>query len=273
MGYLIQNDYRLLIQKDNLTQIIGSDLSIITSLELSAVTEVTDYLVQKYDVKAEFTDTVKFDFAVAYNAKNRVYIDATVYNPLVTYALNSLMLSGGNVYYCNTAITVPEALDLHHWTLLGAQYQMFYAADKYADWKYTTLYNAGDHVQDGNYTYTCLQTNQGKKPSDNPSQWGVGTLYSFTNQMPTNTTYWVSGDNRNQKMIGLITDVMLYQLHKRISPNNVPEIRRDAYQYALDLLRRYAKGTDVTAALPLLQPNQGMRNRSGNRLPKQNNNI
>jgi len=54
MAYLIQSDYKKLIQADNLAQILGNDYTMLPQIESAAVSEVTSYLVQKYDVAKEF---------------------------------------------------------------------------------------------------------------------------------------------------------------------------------------------------------------------------
>ena len=76
MAYLIPNDYKKLIQTDNLNQVIGNDTNVLIGVELAAQAEAISYLVQKYEVGQEFTDTYQYDPAKVYKAKDRVYLDA-----------------------------------------------------------------------------------------------------------------------------------------------------------------------------------------------------
>ena len=57
MSYLIRNDYKNLIQSDNLAQIIGSDYNLLTLAESTAKSEIISYLKGKYDTDNEFTNT------------------------------------------------------------------------------------------------------------------------------------------------------------------------------------------------------------------------
>ena len=134
MGYLFAQDYKALIQVDSLSQIIGQDTSLLMKAELAAQAEITSYLIQKYELSKEFTDTVVWAHATSYKAKNRVYLDATSYSASATYALNSLALVTGNVYRCSTAVTVAEAFNAAKWTLLGPQYSLYYVTNPEADW-------------------------------------------------------------------------------------------------------------------------------------------
>jgi hypothetical protein len=84
---------------------------------------------------------------------------------------------------------------------------------------------------------------------------------------------WVKGDNRNQQMVNYLIDIILYHLHSRIAPRNIPELRVKRYDDAIAWLKQCAKGEFITGGLPLLQPRQGMRIRHGGSLQKQNNNY
>jgi len=274
MGYLIRNDYKGLIQTDNLSQIIGSDYSILTRAELSAQSEVVSYLVQKYITTQEFTDTTLYAYGLTRNAKNRVYLDATAYSASSTYALNALTLYGGNVYRCTSAITVAEAWNAAHWTLIGAQYAMFYVTNPKADWDYYTDYVEGDEVFYNNKTYTATRANSALAPDENSTEWGTGTTFTVAGSVvPTDATKWTAGDNRNPQMVNYMVDVVLYHTHSRIAPHNIPDLRIKRYDDVISWLKSCAKGDWITASLQKIQPKSGMRSRWGSRLPKQNNNF
>lgn len=272
MGYLHQIDYKKLIQVDNLAQIIGQDYTLLTSAESSAIETLTSYLRQKYDVSKEFTDTTLYSYQSTYKAKNRIYLDGTAYSTASTYAVGSIVSYNAKVYYCSTAITVAEAWTVAHWTLLGNQYQFFYVTLPQQEWDMYTTYVVGDSVWYNDKVYTATYGSTGLIPTSNTSIWGSGTVYT-TNALPTDSTKWTVGDNRNAKMKDVLIDIVLYDLHSRIAPMNIPELRDKRYDEAINWLKNCAKGDDITCTLPRIQPNQGNRLRMGSVLPKQNNNF
>lgn len=285
MSYLILNDYYAQIQIQNLAQIIGGDNSKLTVAAQKAQEQCLSYLVQKYDTASEFSDTNVWSFTKAYNAHDRVYLDAPAYNQAATYLLNTLTLQGGNVYICSTAIPIAEVFNITHWTLLGPQYTIFYVAYPQPVFKIASLYNVSDKVFWENKVYTCAI--QSQVPDHDTSiqyatiqnqpfvnvfpdntlngsiYWGAGVAFSVVaGTLPTNTTFWTQGDNRSQQLVEILIDLTLYKIHGRISPRNIPEIRVKNHDDAIQWLKDVRKG-DVTANLPIIQPSQGMRIRYG----------
>jgi hypothetical protein len=272
------------IQADNLLQVIGNDLTVLHTAELQAIEETYGYLAQKYDTTMEFTDTLPWSFTSQYQAGDRIYLDATAYNATSgTYALNALTLQGGKVYICTTAITAPEAFNAAKWTLLGNQYQLFYGSYPKPIFDYLKLYSKGDQVYWKGKVYTAqrdsfvwgddIQFRQIQNipapnvfpddPTNGQIYWGTGTAYTIAaGTLPTDSSKWTNGDNRTQSILMCVIDVCLYHIHSRIAPRNVPDLRRDRYINAVDMLRAYARG-EMTAKLPLLQPKSGQRVRYG----------
>ena len=108
----------------------------------------------------------------------------------------------------------------------------------------------------------------------NTYYWGIGNaIFIPSEDLLFDGNAFVKGDNRNQQMVTYMTDVALYHLHSRIAPRNIPDLRVKRYDDAIAWLKQCAKGDDITANLPKIQPTQGMRNRYGSVLPKQNNNF
>lgn len=283
MAYLLFADYKKQIQTDNLLQVIGNDLNVLHTSELQAIEEAYGYLSQKYSTSQEFTDTQPWAAAVAYNASERVYLDATAYSATATYNVGTLTLQAGKVYRCNTQITVPEAFNAAKWTLLGDQYDLFFTTYPKPVFDYQAMYKAGDQVWWKNRIYTCQRAsvNYGDNiqfrvienipypnifpddPINGVTFWGTGTAYSVpAGTLPTDTTKWTAGDNRTQSVLMIVIDITLYHLHSRISPRNIPDLRRDRYMNAIDMLRAFARG-EMTAKLPIIQPKTGSRIRYG----------
>ena len=284
MSYLILPDFKKLIQVDNLNQIIGNDSTVLDQVKSAAVTELTSYLIQKYDCSREFTDTLPWARATTYKANNRVYLDADAYNPAATYSANALCLQAGNVYI-SIAGNAAHPFNASEWTLIGVQYSMYYVTLPYPEFYYNNVYAKGNQVFWKDKTYSCvvptavighdaaLQIGQYPLPAtnvapDNPvngvAYWGVGTAYSVTaGTLPTDATKFTAGDNRNQQLVNYCIDIALYTVHSRIAPRNIPELRIKRYDDVIKWLQNAAQGKTITAALLLKQPAQGGRIRFG----------
>lgn len=294
MAYLIQSDYKKLIQTENLSAIIGNDQSVLDSTALSAVQTATSYLTQKYIVAQEFQDTGKWDSAIVFKVTNRVYLDAPVYVAATIYAVGNLALQAGSVYRCNTA-GATGAFDATKWDLLGAQYAMFYAGFPNPLFILTSVYKVGDLVFWGTSSWQCItatviESHTGQLQSvysqnipygntfpDTPGQrqWSAVAPIPYTVPAATdilNTTYWTPGDNRNQELLNCVIDITLYRVHKRIAPRNIPDLRVKAYDDAIRWLRDAGDvgNSGITADLPVRQPKSGGRIRWGGNIRTQN---
>lgn len=226
MTYLIRQDYLLKIQFENLDQILCDIDELRVATERASLTRIKSRLVQKYDISDEFRDTVKFSYTSTYKAKQLVYLDADAYSATSTYALNDLTIYLGNVYHCKTAITIAEAFTGSKWTLIGAQYDLFYIPTPYEPFNVYFNYTVGDLIYFKNKVYKCLVPSfvpahqndlQSYNTYDIPlnnyfpddtvngsRQWGQGVDYSFSGYWPNavlvdfpawaNSTSYVVGD-------------------------------------------------------------------------------
>jgi hypothetical protein len=396
LSYIIYNDFLRYIQETQLNQIISSNNSYLLLAENAAQEDFKEYLSQRYDLTQEFTDTMQYDPTAAYNAGDRVYLNAPAYDQTKTYALGVLTLSNGAVYACSVAITAPESFTPAHWTLLGNQYDMFYAITPYPVFNISKgWYNLGDIVFWKNHTYTALQktvclSHQQKiqyyrtgnvpypnvfpdDPTNGPLWWkdnGAyvvpagnlltqnpatyiqitqqrndiflvggnqlpvnGTVYNDTSlagwtisierrgfgtmqpgvdynlilnsnnqtigwqlikpgdkfgngeifiehfepiistQAPLNpfanltseqiiTTYFIAGDNRNQKVLQHFISLSVYYLYYRLAPKTIPDTRVKAQKEAMVWLTLAMEGK-IVPDLVSIQPPQGMRIRWG----------
>ena len=293
MSYLIAKDLSRAIQSDNLSQIIGGDVSISAAAQLTAQEEAITFLSQKYDTASEFTDTNVWDPLVIYKAADRVYLDAAAYDSSKTYALTAMALYNGSVYRCTTAVTAPETFAPGKWASLGKQYDIFFAKYPVVVFNIQAGYQVGEVVYWKGKKYSArtktnflghdaaLQfgsTDNIPYPNYFPDdvvngtkQWtSLGAYTVAAGTLPTNTTYWVAGDNRSQAMVMYIIDIALYHLHSRIAPRNIPDLRVKRYDDAIANLKGYAKGT-TTANLTRIQPPQGNRIRWGSGIKNVNN--
>lgn len=284
MGYLILKDYDRRIQSKELGQITSLDDTIRVLSESSVMAEIKEVLIQRFDMLAELTDTDVYSPTVIYKGNNRVYLDAAPYNPVVQYLATSkaLVLQNGQVYII--ALNTPNpagAFDATKWTLLGNRYDMFFVTLPYPLFNQDARYLKQDKVFWKNNIYTALkdttfadQQDRLQAPSiesivfgnvvpddriNGAQFWGAGTPYALTaGLLPTDTTKWTKGDNRNQGMVKMFLDMVIYDLCARIAANNVPEARHNLWLAAKKRLKDYANG-DLNAQLPIIQPKTGSR--------------
>lgn len=283
MSYLLPYDFRRQIQTDNLNQVIGSDQSILDAAMRAAQAECISYLVQKYDVSAEFGDITPWSPIAVYKADQRVVIDYPAYNPATTYNVNDLVINASIGYVCTATTT--GVFDPSKWTALGAQYTVYYGKLPNPQFNIYATYKVGDVVYWMGNKYTCQKATifishegllQGgtyqnaplpnvfpDDPVNGVTYWGNPVPYQIpAGTLPTNAAAWVAGDNRDQQMVLYMIDITLYHVHSRISPRNIPDLRVKRYDDAIAWLKKCAQG-DVTPALPVLQPRQGARIRFG----------
>lgn len=309
MSYLIRNDFKKFIQENNLDQIINKDPSILLSAMLDAQEEAKEYLVQKFVLDQEFADSKIYDPTLIYNPGDRVYLDASAFNPASTYVLGKLVLNTDeNVYICSLAVTTPGAFNLSDWTLLGLQFTVFSVPFPKPLFILNAYYKTGNQVFWNGKTYTCIiptsrvdhslliqynytanipSLNVFPDDASNGIQyWGIGTTSPVTaNTLPGPP--WINGDNRNRGLVRACVNIALFIMHMRISPRNIPELRvmlymgnekdrivtKDSVIYpdycALGWLQSAAVG-NKTSGLQVIQPRSGGQVRWGSRIRNEN---
>jgi hypothetical protein len=134
-------------------------------------------------------------------------------------------------------------------------------------WDKTTEYIIGDIVTDNDgYVYTAIAASTNQKLTLT-AYWSA-----MVNVLTTDTDYWTVGDNRYPMFVELAMDMTLYNLHARINPRNIPELRIERNREALDQLDRWASGTDTAEVLNInTTDSEGFSIRYGNSLDKQDN--
>jgi hypothetical protein len=115
-------------------------------------------------------------------------------------------------------------------------------------------------------------------PGTNPSPWisysgevtsyFTGNTYSFSGELPTNTTYWEKKDGRNTVIVMYLMDIMLYHLLSRINPRAISELRENRYMGAISWLKNVQKG-NVSLTAPEILPTVGQSIMFGS-YPKRN---
>jgi len=149
-----------------------------------------------------------------------------------------------------------------------AALNVIYSVKLFDRWENTKSYIVGNIVTDDNgYVYTCATANTNEKLDNNATYWTP-----MVNIINTNTTYWAQTDNRYPLFVELAMDMALYNVHARINPRNIPDLRIERNREALDQLERWASGTDTAEVLNINTADQtGYSIRWGSSLSKQDN--
>lgn len=277
---LRDKDYDRVIQTDNLSQITESSQQVKLDMEQAAQAEMISYLKQRYLTARIFTDTQVFDNTATYKGKNLVEWTETAWSSSATYTINqrvSFVPAGsaytyGYIYQCAVNTSAGESPTTHpaKWTQITENYSLYYAKTPQAEYDKTKSYAINDQVWYEDVVYTCIQPCKNILPTTS-GFWTAGSTYTFSGALPTDTTKWTKGDNRNQQIVLFLLDITLYHLHSRINPRNVPDLRKERYDGngptqsggAIGWLKKVASG-DITADLPEIDPVQGNSIRWGN---------
>lgn len=262
MPYLLQSDFLPLIQATQLAQLQTNDI-ILNSVIENVEAEVRCHLVQKYNIDSEMTPLLLWDNALMYTPNQRVYVVSSGINAIyqslplypnfnlyATYNVGDMVFYNGNSWKCLVASIIPTA-----------------------DIQYVTYGNI---------------PNPNVFPSiSNPSYWQNLGADIIPAGMPLTDIRWMKADTRNKQLVSYMCDMAIYHLHSRLSPNNIPMLRIERYmgkdtdrsqlggrlyfpEYcALGWLQGAGEGK-ITADLPLIQPTQGMRIRSGGNIKNTN---
>jgi hypothetical protein len=271
MRLLRLTDYLRHIQSDNLTQIIEGNYNTLLDVEQSAQSEMISYLAQRYSTNKIFTDTSVFSTGTTYYGKNLIEYTAPDYVSSTTYSINDRAVYGGIIYISTSGSTgILPSTGTTSWSAITTDKSLYYAKLPAPEYVHTTSYSTGSIIWYEDKTYQALQTNKGILPDSDTNRWSASTTYSFIDVFPEDTTYWIKGDNRNQQIVMYLIDCVLYHLHSRINPRNIPELRAIRYDGAnsfqsggvIGWLKKVGSD-DVTADLPKIIPQQGISIRWG----------
>jgi hypothetical protein len=246
--------------------------------EQTAQAEMISYLKARYWVEWVFTNTQTFSIASTYYGKSLVQYTATEWNENTSYlsASNTRVLYDGKIYQCTTNSQGYLPTNTTYWTYICDDMTLFYIALPQAEWLNTTTYSIGDQVWYNNKTYTAVLANINTLPDSSTAIWGTGTTYSVTATLPTDTTKWTQGDNRNQQIVKYLLDIALYHFLSA-SPRNMADLRKERYDGnspeqrggAVAWLKRVSRG-EIFAELPVIIPVTGQAIQYGNSNSTQN---
>jgi phage gp36-like protein len=291
--YYHNSDYSVDINNNQLQEIYN-DQRTLQRVENIVNEEIKSYLIQRYDLDNEFTNTGTFSITKQYNVADRIIIDYPSFTSSQSYVFGNGVINNGEGYICKTAsIGATTSFDTANvWLDLGPQYTIYYAqypAPRFADELY---YKLNDVVYWNNFTYSCrsatkdLSKTQAAQylytenlpnlnviPDDsvlnsNYAYWLPGSTSSYVipiGTLPNNTLYWTMGDNRCQQILNCGLDMILYYIERQIAPRNIPEFRMKMYKDACKWLDDVANG-EFTINLLYKIPQQGSGFRAGSGL-------
>lgn len=268
MAYLTSFDYKVRIQDVQLNQITSNDSAVKNECELLGVDIFKSKLVQKYDVDAEFTDTVQYSNTSTYKANILVYLDGVTWSNATVYTNNQLVVyTDNNVYLKNSTTSGYSAgvlpTNSTFFTLLGVQYDYYNTIVPKPFWDYATSYVIGTEVFYKDKVYTALQNNIGVAPDDinfGLNYWGSGVSYSVSAGQFSDTTKWQKGDNRNPQCVNYLIDVVIFEIMTRLPQRQIPQFRADKYKWIVETwLEDCARGETLTLDIPRLPFRSGSR--------------
>lgn len=262
-------DYDKYIKEDKLSQVLDADYTLLLDVEQAAQTEMRGYLAQRYQTERVFSDTSTFDITATYYGKNLVVWTETAFSASTVYTTGQRVSQSG-IIYSSIAGSAAHAFNIAEWTAIGVNEALYYVSLPHPEYDNEAEYEAGDEVWYNDVVFTCLSPVTGIIPT-NASYWEEGAEYTLTNTLPSDTTKWVQGDNRNQLLLMRLIDITLFHLHSRINPRNIPDLRKERYDGnspaqvggAIGWLKQIASG-DFNVDLPEILPDKGLGIRYGN---------
>lgn len=95
----------------------------------------------------------------------------------------------------------------------------------------------------------------------------IEEMTAYLNARYNTDTIFDPAEDTNKLVKLYLCDIILYHLHTRISPDNIPELRKDRYQNARDWLEKAADGF-TSPILPTKEDSATMPIRYGSSSPK-----
>jgi phage gp36-like protein len=84
-------------------------------------------------------------------------------------------------------------------------------------------------------------------------------MISYLNpRFDTMTIFSQTGDARDALIVMYFVDIVLYHIHSRINPKQVPEIRVERYERAIAWLKAVSRG-EIVPALPTIPTEDGQQ--------------
>lgn len=139
-----------------------------------------------------------------------------------------------DLFVFDTELKAQEQISL----FLRKRYDLTELFETYSDYKTGVQYGTGDTVwysEDTESTYTSY----------------LYTPKSTTTSLPS-TANWERYDPRYTSIVDWMVTIAIYKLHERISPDNIPSHRKDAYEEVMMILKAIQNGR-LSPAFPEIE--------------------
>lgn len=261
MSYFLRDkDYNGQIREVNLGQ-VQFDTESRRTMELVAQAELTSYLSNRYECDVIFKPLLTFSVIDEYAWGDRIDLTASAYSASTVYTSGIRNVYQGSVYEKNATTSGYAAgilpTNATYFTLLGVE-GVYYVTTP-STYKGRTVYAENAQVKyNGNFyeRNSYENTVSGIEPN-NTTYWTLIENDTITvGTLPSDATKWTFGDNRNQQVKTYLIDICLYHLHSNINPRNIPQLRIDRYNNAINWCKMVNR-SEITADLPEILPTQG----------------
>lgn len=125
------------------------------------------------------------------------------------------------------------------------------------DYDNLVSYVIGDRVAYNDKIYECTADTTGNLPTDTnfwsyitPSNSVYVAAQDTVGNYPEDSLYWTFGDDRDAVIVTYCIDIALYHIHSRINPRNIPQLRIDRYDMAMNWLKGIKTGDSPVFNLP-----------------------
>lgn len=272
--FLLTSDYSSIIQTTDLNQVTENTVQNLYDSEIKAISRMRTKLVQRYMVDIELGTMTTYSATTHYRTKERTLDIANNIYSVKSFDryVNTTAYIIGNIVtddegYVYTAIAPSTGIVLSntsYWSAM-ANITPTDAPASLGFWSAVTAYVVGNVVNDTNGDFYISIQNGTNKVLTNAAYWTKVTV-------TINSTYWQLLDTRYPLFVEIAMDLTLYNLHARINPRNIPELRKERNREALDQLDAWASGTDTAEVMQINADDQvGFSIRYGSSIEKQNN--
>lgn len=265
MAFIRLQDYYTSINSDHFDLILAESIGVsgdedcLARSEARSIERAKEYLVSRFKTKLIFADFKEFDLSTEYTYGDRINFEYDEWEDSV-YLEDEYVNYLGNVYKRNattvgyTSATLPTNASFFDFIAESGIYYIAYP-DPYDE---DQIYSEDDLVY---YSHEIYKKNSTVYTADQlpilPTDTNYfdrirTTLYSdeltITGVEPSDSA-WTFGDNRNQSIVECIVHMTLNKLHSLINPRNIPQLRRDNFSMAIEMLKQMQKG-EIEADLP-----------------------
>lgn len=217
--FILDKDYQRIIQSEIRDEV--ADASILRESEDAAIEQMISYLNARFDVSNLFPPTNQWNSRMFYQPGD--YVDY--------YGTFVRAMQPTNDDATINRDKAPTGANLSTDGNVGEDvYWSDYCFPNIRDYDNTEAVTAGAYRVENDIFYKCVVDSTGNPPSTN--------LYDAD----ALTGFWIVDDPRNPLLVEICCKLALYKVHARISPDQIPELRVQEYDMAIEWLKETASG-------------------------------